>query len=68
MHFVARIGRNDQIRTVERNGVRDVYGIAAMSEKPVVPFGAIERGAVEFVSPHEVITGWRIGGGIEDKE
>jgi len=39
-----------------------------MPEKPVIPFDAIEGRAVEFITPYEVITGRRNGGGFGYKE
>ncbi len=45
----------------------DIHRVAPTAEQPVIPFGAIERGAVEFIAPNEVIAGGGSAMALKDK-
>ena len=59
---VSRVGREGQIAALDGDGVGDVDGIAVYPG-PGPPLRAVERAAVEFVGPDQVITGGRVGWG-----
>src|ERR1019366_910967 len=55
---VGGVGGDGQVAAADRRRIRGVYGVAVRAA-PGRPFGAVERGAAEFVCPYQVVTGWR---------
>ena len=51
------VGGYGQVAAANGHGVGDINGIAMGTGQPIGPFIGVEGSAVEFIAPHEIITG-----------
>jgi len=54
---------DDHIAAIHGHGIGDIHGVAKISGHPIGPVVRIQRGFVEFITPHQIITGRRGGRG-----